>query len=384
MTRSTTPTSTPLTSIIKNVFVILIISALLLPVLQMKFHFVTTDSVTENRTKALKPRDLSSLFSPHSTYTSEFERYFNDNFGFRDLLIKIKNQFDYSLFGFSSQVHIGPNKWLFYKGTYENTVLGLERVRPNMNTLKSRMRRLRDLLAARGIALVVVPCPMKTTIYPEQLPPLDVRAPEYSAFDEYRQFLGSEPGIITIDAESILLKLKEKMQVYHRTDFHWNDPAGAHTLLELIAAMERQAGLPPSEKPQINVRIDRHTGGGEINSLAVLWPPYEDMLMLQSPLYKAPGTFVDLGRSNTWVYTAPSPADPNLLPPTVLFGDSFADAFLRAGFTGRFSELRKFYNLQFKEDFESIPSNTKFLVLEHLESNLGAMLLDTYWPESLQ
>ena len=360
-----------------------VIAALLLPVLQMKYQLVRTGLVTENRKKAPMPNNAWTILSTHSTYASDFEKYFNDNFGFRDLLIRLKNQFEYSLFAFSSQVHIGPNKWLFYKGTYEDTVLALERLRPDMNKLFSRMRRLRDLLAAKGITLVVVPCPMKTTMYQEELPPIDIHVPEFSSFDEYRQFLREEPGIITIDAEKILRDLKEKMQVYHRTDFHWNDPAGAHTLVELLATMERKAGVPISQKPSIAVRIDPHTGGGEINSLAVVWPPYEDMLMLESPLYQAPGIFVDGGRANTWTYTAPFPRDANLLPPTVLFGDSFADAFLRAGFTGRFSELRKFYNLKFKEDFGLIPPNTKFLVLEHIESNLGAMLLDSYWPEEL-
>lgn len=239
-----------------------VIAALLLPVLQMKYQLVRTGLVTENRKKAPMPNNAWTILSTHSTYASDFEKYFNDNFGFRDLLIRLKNQFEYSLFAFSSQVHIGPNKWLFYKGTYEDTVLALERLRPDMNKLFSRMRRLRDLLAAKGITLVVVPCPMKTTMYQEELPPIDIHVPEFSSFDEYRQFLREEPGIITIDAEKILRDLKEKMQVYHRTDFHWNDPAGAHTLVELLATMERKAGVPISQKPSIAVRIDPHTGGG--------------------------------------------------------------------------------------------------------------------------
>ena len=246
-----------------------VIAALLLPVLQMKYQLVRTGLVTENRKKAPMPNNAWTILSTHSTYASDFEKYFNDNFGFRDLLIRLKNQFEYSLFAFSSQVHIGPNKWLFYKGTYEDTVLALERLRPDMNKLFSRMRRLRDLLAAKGITLVVVPCPMKTTMYQEELPPIDIHVPEFSSFDEYRQFLREEPGIITIDAEKILRDLKEKMQVYHRTDFHWNDPAGAHTLVELLATMERKAGVPISQKPSIAVRIDPHTGGGR--SIPLPW-----------------------------------------------------------------------------------------------------------------
>jgi hypothetical protein len=349
----------------------------------MSTNFFPIDRVTENRLKATMPANPWSLFRSNSTYASDFEKYFNDNFGFRDLLIRLKNQLDYSLFEFSSQVHIGPNKWLFYKGTYEQTVVNLERLRPQMSTLFNRIRRLRDLLASKGITLIIIPCPMKTTMYQEELPPLDIKTPEHSAFAEYREFLLQEPGIVTIDVEAILRPLKKKMQVYHRTDFHWNDPAGAYTLLELLATMEKLAGLSPSEKPPVKIRIDHHTGGGEINSLAVLWPPYEDMLMLESPLYKYTGTYVDGGRPNTWTYTAPNPADPHLLPATVIFGDSFSDAFLRAGFFGRFGELRKFYNLSFKDDFASIPPHTKFVVLEHIEGVLVPMLLDSYWPPEL-
>lgn len=384
MTSSLTPSSLALTKLLKGATVALVILCLSLPVLQMKYQFVKITPVTENRTKASKPADAWSLLTWHSTYAHDFEKYFNDNFGFRDLLIRIKNQLEYSLFRFSSQIHIGPNGWLFYKGTYQDTAVAVERLRPDMNKLFTRMRRLRDNLAARGISLVVVPCPMKTTIYKEELPPLDIKLSEFSAFDEYVQFLKNEPGIITIDVEHILRDLKKRMQVYHRTDFHWNDPAGAYALLELLAAMEQRAGLPHSKRPPIKARIEPHTGGGEIDSLAVLWPPYEDMVMLASPLFHSPGTFIDGGKPNTWSYTAPSPADSPLLPPTVMFGDSFADAFLRAGFVGRFSEIRKFYNLTFNQDFSAIPPNTTFVVLEHIESNLGAMLLDNYWPDELR
>lgn len=45
---------------------------------------------------------------------------------------------------------------------------------------------------------------------------------------------------------------------------------------------------------------------------------------------------------------------------------------------------QKFYSSTFKEDFGAIPANTKFVVREHIESNLGAMLLDNYRPDELR
>ena len=370
--------------IVKGGTVIACILALCLPVIQMQFEIFSISPVAENRTKAKKPSNWRALLQPNSSFSSDYDRYFNDNFGLRDFLIRVKNQFDYSLFGFSSQVHIGPNGWLFYKDTYETTVMNLERLRPSMATLISRMRRLRDNLSARGMTLVVIPCPMKTTIYPEELPKLNIQLPASSAFDEYRDFLREEPGIISLDVVGQMIALKEKMPVYHRTDFHWNDPAAAYVLNDLLTALEKASGITVSKKPRIDARIDKKTGGGEINSLAVFWPPYENMLMLAKAPDTSEGTMVDSGRSNQWAYTARDPTDQSLIPATVIFGDSFSDAFLRAGFIGRFREIHKFYNLEFKEKFKEIPSDTKFVILEHIESNLGSMLLDSYWPEDLR
>ncbi|MGH2198802.1 hypothetical protein ACQ1Z2_14755, partial [Enterococcus faecalis] len=41
--------------------------------------------------------------------------WFNDHFGLRALLIKLKTQIDFSVFGTSDKVVVGRNGWLFYR-----------------------------------------------------------------------------------------------------------------------------------------------------------------------------------------------------------------------------------------------------------------------------
>ena len=87
--------------------------------------------------------------------------------------------------------------------------------------------------------------------------------------------------------------------------------------------------------------------------------------------------------ANEWSYKTKLANTQRLLPTTVFFGDSYGDAFLRAGFTAYFVQLQKFSNYEFKTRFYKMPEGTRFVIFEHIEPFLNDLLNPAMWPDEL-
>ena len=96
------------------------------------------------------------------------------------------------------------------------------------------------------------------------------------------------------------------------------------------------------------------------------------------------GEFIPTSNDLEWSFRSKLPDKDRLVPDTVMFGDSFSDAFLRAGYVACFSRLQKFSNWEFKEKYGSIPPGTRYVVLQHVEVILNALQVPSAWPEELR
>jgi hypothetical protein len=93
------------------------------------------------------------------------------------------------------------------------------------------------------------------------------------------------------------------------------------------------------------------------------------------------GEYTQGQNENEWTYRAKPGKDGRLLPCTVMFGDSFADAFVRAGFTAYFSEFHKFYNWEFTKKYLEMPAGTRYVIFQHIEPFLNPFFNPAFWPE---
>jgi hypothetical protein len=66
-----------------------------------------------------------------------------------------------------------------------------------------------------------------------------------------------------------------------------------------------------------------------------------------------------------------------------MFGDSYSDAFVRAGFTAYFTRLQRFLNWDFSKRYASIPQGTRFVILQLIEP-LITLNHTPFWPEKLR
>lgn len=371
---------------LKIIFIAAFMGIISAPFLQKQLHPLPEFTLTENRTKIAPPETVRLLLKPGGVFARLYEDHYNDTYGLRDLLIRLKHQLDYWLFHTSDTILIGKDNWLFYKDVVEKEQIDIEKAgSAAFDRMFANILKLNQYLAARGITLVMLPCPMKNGIYPEMLPPNTVRRPSPMGFARYMQFLRSHPEIVTLDPIPRLQELKPQFNVYYKTDFHWTDLAGAYIARDLVNLLGQKAGSGSLWNQQIQMKSAKRSDGGENNSLALLWPIQEKFLSLDTSGIIVPiGDYINTRNPNEWSYRSKLTDTSCLLPFTVMFGDSYADSFRQAGFSKYFSGFQKFYNLKFKDKFHEIPPNTKFLVFQHIESNLVHMLKDDFWPVELR
>ncbi|HEV8130568.1 MAG TPA: hypothetical protein VGQ81_04915 [Acidobacteriota bacterium] len=365
-------------STIVSFFVILAV-----PYIQEQFHIFKYAPVLEYRPKKTRPTDFRAMLSPGNPFSRKYEEYFDDTYGLRDLLIRTKNQIDYSLFHRSDTIVIGRDDWLFYKSVVEQGEVYIEMNPPDsFDRLFRRIVNLNKMLKIKGITMVVVPLPMKNTVYPEFVPDSTARRPNPSGFQKYRAFLRQHSEIVTVDGQSILEALKTSFPVFHKTDFHWNDVAGFCVARELMNKLGHLSGVGDAWDLPLEIKKERYKVGGENRALALLRPIKEYGLFLESDAQPwTTGGWKETDDPNQWEYQAKGAwAARARIPPTAMFGDSFADAWVRASFYIFFYRLSKFNIFDFKKYLLHLPDGTRFLIMEQTETYLNNLLDDGFWP----
>lgn len=160
-------------------------------------------------------------------YQSAFNKFVEENIGFRDILIRITNQVDFSLFRkvHAEGVVLGKDDYL-YEYDYIRAYLGIDYV--GEYTIDKKLRRLKFvqeyLKKEKGIHLVLVFEPSKVNVYPEFVPreyDFSKRtATNYESYTRRAKELGVE--YIDFNAWFKTLALNEEYPVYPRYGTHWS------------------------------------------------------------------------------------------------------------------------------------------------------------------
>jgi hypothetical protein len=203
----------------------------------------------ENRLLARLPR-LQWKAAVLKAFPTDFEAYFNDQFGFRRLLIRVLSLARYGLgISTSPQVVVGPRGWLYY--AHEKAGHDYQTTRPfspeQLAAWKEALEYRHAWCAARGIRYLFVIAPDKQTIYPEHLPRSVRKRQLPSRWDQLVEHLrASNSPARVLDLRPALWQAKAKEQIYCDRDTHWND-AGAHVAYQEImtALAADQGGMEP-------------------------------------------------------------------------------------------------------------------------------------------
>ncbi|MBI5435083.1 MAG: hypothetical protein HZA52_19770 [Planctomycetes bacterium] len=189
-------------------------------------------------------------------FPASAERWWNDWFGLRDVLIGARNQLLWQVFELSPTDRMvrGRDGWLFYQG--DDEVLQVDRgARPFSAEQLAAWTRVfearRAWCDARGIQLVVAIVPSKACVYPERLPRGFERiGPSRAA--EVRAALGPRWDGVWLDLEALTARERE-LDTPDDPSFapfgtHWTDRTAFAAYRAIVEAVARQrtGGAPRS------------------------------------------------------------------------------------------------------------------------------------------
>ena len=228
-------------SFIKGLFFVLTMALLFASAIQQWKQFWTFKPLKGVFVATPKPELTLETYST-AQFQSQLESYLKENFGFREPLIRLYNQFLYDFFKTSTNKDIimGRHNWLYfiqhvneYYGTeiyrwYDSSEEACER----FDREAQRMWKLRAVLKEYGVDFLVFMAPQKGFLYPEHLPKREkdtttVSAREYfsAKFDEY--------GFPYIEMTKWFQGIKEadtlSYSLFPQTGAHWGFSAALAT-----------------------------------------------------------------------------------------------------------------------------------------------------------
>ncbi|MEB0110443.1 hypothetical protein QN397_03620 [Variovorax sp. RTB1] len=349
-----------------RIFIATFLLLTLLPGLQMLTRLAPEFEVDEQRTLAKAP----SIEQP-DRYLRQANTWFAEHYGFRSLLIRIKGTIDYRVFGVSDKVHVGRDGYLFYRGTLDVEKPAIEAyLATHEAAVVDGVRRYADALQQNGIGMVMVVNLLGDRFIPENLPTSVAAREPMRRIDHLIGELSTIPNLSFIDSTALLQQTSQSRPIFHRTDFHWNDPAAFPVAKAIVDNMSRAEGLDRSVWTHQLVTQAHTFSGGIARFMPLLNPPNEVSLFTQ-PNWRWPQGFTStLTESPYEEITRTTPGTPGLLHPVLLVGDSFLDALNRNGFTAYFSEtyrLRWTTTLTLPAISDAIPRDARWVVVQFIE-----------------
>lgn len=160
-------------------------------------------------------------------FEKKFDNYANDQFVFRDKLIKVKTSYDVARGEVESNgVYLGSDHYLF-----EDTVA------PG----KRRLEKVEDALASFGkknknLKMHFLLAPTAGNILEDKLPATVQMADQNRYMDEFFASI-SESGYNVIDVRDHFREVKDDVQLYYRTDHHWTSDGAYEAYKQLIPAL---------------------------------------------------------------------------------------------------------------------------------------------------
>jgi len=260
-------------------------------------------------------------FSSIIDFPQNYGLSFNNNFIFRDSLIRLEYWTRYNLLRESvfPQVLLGKDGWMYY--TNEGNLDYYQRVKPlteeQSGAIRSNIETIQRELTKEGIAFLFVIAPNKESIYPQYLPDGLARAENPAWADQIATSLdGTDVNVL--DLRAVMLEAAKQAPVYFKTDTHWN-PVGARDAYDAILT-NLQPGFPIL-RPHPLSDFDQvtETSSGDLAALIHLKGEVNEPFTALHARFDKPSLGLKNPPAGQMITVMPDPA----LPKAVIFRDSF-------------------------------------------------------------
>lgn len=218
----------PLVSLI--LFIVLMI-LLFLPLLQERFQLFKMKPLKGVYIPSELPElTLKNYSSGH--WQKQIEPYISENFGFREFVIRLYNQYVFDFYNktYSGEVAVGKDGWL-YQIDAINQYYGLMNSRHNRTNKQSKedldlevrsLVKIRSILKEYDVELMTFSLPLKSLLYPEHLRPHQYEDTLFHAA-EYLAQLTADKGFPHLYMTPWFQQLRDEypFTLYYEKGSHW-------------------------------------------------------------------------------------------------------------------------------------------------------------------
>ncbi|MCK5056178.1 MAG: hypothetical protein KAT34_05955 [Candidatus Aminicenantes bacterium] len=305
------------------------------PIIDDLFNITKDVRVNRLQEKRVKARPPGFRFDSLFRFLKYYQRYYNDNFGLRDLLIPVNNYVRVKAFALSPipSVMVGKEGWLYLAKQNERideieyyrslTLFSLEELREWKEGLEKR----RDWLARRGSHYLFVIAANKSTIYPEFLPDSIRPVRKQSRLDQLLDYLEKNSDIRVLDLRPVMFAAKKERRVYRKTDSHWNRYGAYLAYREIMKALSGFFKYArPLDISNFNIYVKERSGGDLAIMLSLQNSIYRDKVIEvdpKIPRYAKEGA--PLQKKYPGVSQSVIVSDRGTLPNAIMIHDSFAN-----------------------------------------------------------
>ena len=270
------------------------------------------------------------------------QKWFNDHVGLRNFMIRAKNEVDYRLFRTSSRVYFGHHGMIFSRSIADLEIPGSERALGapgEVEAIHQGILRFTEQLQSEGITPIYLFPYMKQYFYGNNLPAIAPKLGFPTYFQQLNQELQADPRLHVMDTYTPVLPTNKPYPTYMLQDFHWTDAAAFTIARTIVGEISKLEGRPHNvwTHPLETLTLPR-VGSEARFSARLFMPPASQSGEIKPTYRKRPET--QFNPKTTGIeYETDMLADPALLPPTCLFGNSFSDQLTYAGLPVYFQQL---------------------------------------------
>lgn len=211
-------------NLLSKILLFLVIGMMMLPAFQKKFALFS--EIPLHGDVRLAPDTLlrwDNWFEGRYALTKQ--NYLNDNFGFRNWFVRLRNQVYFSAFNqvFAKEVVLGKSGYL-YESRYLDAYAGKDYIGDKQTEDRfERLKLIQDSLASRGVTLVLLFAPGKDSYFPEFIPDSSAKPVEKTNYHQHILF-AKKFGINHIDLNGWFIQMKPttKFPLYPKTGTHWS------------------------------------------------------------------------------------------------------------------------------------------------------------------
>ncbi|MFT6166759.1 MAG: hypothetical protein ACJASF_001452 [Vicingaceae bacterium] len=260
----------------------------MIPLLQYSFNLVQENELSgEYKKEQVKVPVLSLNNLSDGSFQNSFDRYWQNEHGFRNWLIRLNNQLNYSVFDKANAngTIVCKENVLITEGDIKS-YLGYDFAgKAKIDLMLDQAQFISDTLQKRGIPFVFMVAPSKASVYKDQIPSkyFSIYNSSITNYDYFMQGV-SERNLKVFDTKKIILEDEHYFEhlVFPKNGVHWSGNTVAKISDTLVEYLANELSL---EVPKIQLKsgeltiVDyRFTDYDIGEAMNLLWNVSDDIL----------------------------------------------------------------------------------------------------------